>query len=52
MQAEGPFLLGGHSYGGAVAVEIALLLEAWGHTVGLVLVGGRTVLPRAERCTG
>lgn len=38
VQPEGPYLLGGHSYGGAVAVEIALLLEAWGHDVGLVVV--------------
>jgi len=36
---NGPYILGGHSYGGAVAVEIALLLESWGHEVGLVLVG-------------
>jgi len=35
---NGPYILGGHSYGGAVAVEIALMLEAWGHEVGLVLV--------------
>jgi len=35
---NGPYVLGGHSYGGAVAVEIALLLESWGHEVGLVLV--------------
>lgn len=38
VQSEGPFLVGGHSYGGAVAVEIALVLEAMGHEVGLVLV--------------
>lgn len=37
-QPEGPYLIGGHSYGGAVAVEIALLLESWGHHVGLVIV--------------
>lgn len=37
---SGPYILGGHSYGGAVAVEIALILESWGHEVGLLLVGG------------
>ena len=35
---EGPYLVGGHSYGGAVAVEIAMVLESWGKEVGLVLV--------------
>lgn len=38
MQPEGPYLLGGHSYGGAVAVEIALVLESWGRHVALLLV--------------
>lgn len=38
IQPEGPYLLGGHSYGGAVAVEIAMVLESWGKEVGLVLV--------------
>jgi 3-oxoacyl-(acyl-carrier-protein) synthase/acyl carrier protein len=40
VQPEGPYLLGGHSYGGAVAMEIAMVLEEWGHEVGLVLVSG------------
>jgi pimeloyl-ACP methyl ester carboxylesterase len=40
VQPEGPYLLGGHSYGGSVAMEIALVLEGWGHDVGLVLVRG------------
>jgi thioesterase domain-containing protein len=39
----GPYLVGGHSYGGAVAVEIALILESWGHDVGLVIVSGQGV---------
>ena len=39
VQPEGPYLLGGHSYGGAVAMEVALVLESWGCHVGLVLVG-------------
>lgn len=41
VQPEGPYLVGGHSYGGAVAMEIAMVLEGWGHTVGLVLVSRR-----------
>ena len=31
-------LLGGHSYGGAVALEIAMVLESWGHDIGVVVV--------------
>ena len=38
IQSEGPYLLGGHSYGGAVVMEIAAVLESWGHDVGFVLV--------------
>jgi thioesterase domain-containing protein len=38
VQPDGPYLLGGHSYGGTVAMEIAAVLESWGHDVGLVLV--------------
>ncbi len=38
VQPAGPYLIGGHSYGGAVAMEIAMVLESWGHDVGLVLV--------------
>lgn len=38
VQPDGPYLLGGHSYGGTVAMEIAVVLESWGHDVGLVLV--------------
>ncbi len=38
VQPEGPYLVGGHSYGGAVAMEIAMVLESWGHQVGMVLV--------------
>ncbi len=36
--SQGPYLLGGHSYGGTVAMEVALVLESWGHEVGLVMV--------------
>jgi len=45
VQPEGPYLVGGHSYGGVVAMEIAMVLESWGHTVGLVLVSARCQLP-------
>ena len=38
VQPEGPYLLGGHSYGGAVAMEVAMVLESWGHDIGAVLV--------------
>ena len=38
IQPDGPYLIGGHSYGGAVAVEIAMVLESWGKEVGLVMV--------------
>jgi thioesterase domain-containing protein len=40
-----PYLIGGHSYGGAVAVEIAMLLEEWGCRVGLVLVRLQAMMP-------
>lgn len=52
VQPEGPFLLGGHSYGGTVAVEVALVLESWGHEVGLVMVSRvftKQVLTRFDR---
>jgi len=35
-QPEGPYLLGGHSFGGAVAFEMAQLLTAQGQPVGLL----------------
>lgn len=38
VQPEGPYLLGGYSYGGTVAVEVAMVLEAWGHIVEAVIV--------------
>ena len=38
VQPKGPYLLGGHSYGGAVAMEVAMVLESWGHDIGAVLV--------------
>ena len=38
VQPEGPYLLGGHSYGGAVAMEVAMVLESWGNEIGAVLV--------------
>lgn len=47
VQPEGPYLVGGHSYGGAVAMEVAMVLESWGHTVGLVLVRAGEARPLA-----
>eukprot|EP00963_Diacronema_lutheri_P009971 scaffold941_cov454-Pavlova_lutheri.AAC.1 len=38
VQPEGPYLVGGHSYGGVVAVQIAIQLQEWGHEVGLVVL--------------
>ena len=38
MQPDGRTCWAGHSYGGAVAVEIALVLESWGRHVALVMV--------------
>ena len=43
VQPQGPYLLGGHSYGGAVAMEVAMVLESWGHEVGAVLVRTQTL---------
>jgi hypothetical protein len=36
IQDAGPFLLGGHSLGGILAVETAVMLEQMGHYVGQV----------------
>lgn len=38
VQQQGPYLLGGHSYGGAVALEVAMVLESLGHEIGVVVV--------------
>ena len=52
VQPEGPYLLGGHSYGGCVATEIAMVLESWGKEVGLVLVSDPARRrPAAKACT-
>lgn len=48
VQPEGPYLVGGHSYGGAVAVEIAMVLESWGKEVGLILVSNYSTLLSAN----
>jgi amino acid adenylation domain-containing protein len=42
---QGPYLLAGHSFGGAVAFEMARLLEARGRAVRLLLLDS-TVYPR------
>ena len=38
VQPDGPYLLGGHSFGGTLVVEIAMLLESWGKEVDYVFV--------------
>jgi hypothetical protein len=38
VQPDGPYLLGGHSFGGTLVVEIAMLLESWGKEVEYVFV--------------
>ncbi|MBW4650218.1 MAG: amino acid adenylation domain-containing protein [Kastovskya adunca ATA6-11-RM4] len=38
LQPEGPYLLGGHSYGGQVAFEMAIQLEKLGHKVALLAI--------------
>ena len=38
VQAEGPYYLGGYSFGGMVALEMAQRLRAEGHVVGLVVL--------------
>ncbi len=48
-QPQGPYLLAGHSFGGAVAFEMARILEAKGHEVRLVLVDSILHLPDAQR---
>ena len=54
VQAQGPYLLGGFSFGGVVAFEIAQRLKAQGQTVSLLVMldspfpgGRRRPLPRA-----
>ena len=48
-QPHGPYLLAGHSFGGAVAFEMARALEARGHDVRLVLIDSILHLPDAQR---
>jgi thioesterase domain-containing protein len=36
VQSEGPYYIGGYSFGGMVALEMAFQLRAQGHAVGLV----------------
>ncbi|MFB2917125.1 MULTISPECIES: alpha/beta fold hydrolase, partial [Aerosakkonema] len=38
VQSQGPYLLGGHSFGGVVAFEIAQQLQKQGHEVALVAI--------------
>ncbi|MBX3714004.1 MAG: amino acid adenylation domain-containing protein, partial [Lysobacter sp.] len=44
---EGPIVLGGHSFGGSVAFEMARALEAAGHRVQLLLIDNLLVLPKS-----
>ena len=47
---RGPYLLGGHSFGGLVAFEMASRLEAVGETVALLaILDTPAPLPRAQR---
>jgi amino acid adenylation domain-containing protein len=48
-QPHGPYLLAGHSFGGAVAFEMARVLEGKGHEVKLVLIDSILHLPDAQR---
>ncbi|MEQ1514822.1 MAG: amino acid adenylation domain-containing protein, partial [Lysobacteraceae bacterium] len=43
---EGPIVLGGHSFGGSVAFELARALEAAGHRVQLMLIDNVLALPK------
>jgi hypothetical protein len=54
VQPDGPYLIGGHSYGGTVAMEVAAVLESWGHDVGLVLVrsGPKNIYSASVRLVG
>ncbi|MEM8531146.1 MAG: amino acid adenylation domain-containing protein [Chloroflexota bacterium] len=38
VQPEGPYLIGGHSFGGLVAFEMANQLQAQGHEIGLLAI--------------
>ena len=38
IQPHGPYIIGGHSYGGIVSIEVAMVLESWGHEVECVVV--------------
>jgi amino acid adenylation domain-containing protein len=46
---DGPIVLGGHSFGGSVAFEMARALEAAGHRVQLLLIDNLLVLPKQLR---
>ncbi|HSX59291.1 MAG TPA: amino acid adenylation domain-containing protein [Tahibacter sp.] len=48
-QPHGPYVLAGHSFGGAVAFEMARALEARGEDVQLILLDSVLYLPDAQR---
>ncbi len=50
IQPEGPYLLGGHSYGGFAAMELAMQMERRGMDVRLVIVCVSLVYPWLGCC--
>jgi thioesterase domain-containing protein/acyl carrier protein len=48
-QPQGPYLLAGHSYGGAIAFEVARALEMRGHEVRLALIDSIVYLRDVQR---
>jgi thioesterase domain-containing protein/acyl carrier protein len=48
-QPEGPYLLAGHSFGGAVAFEMALKLQAQGERAKLLLIDSMLYLDERQR---
>jgi thioesterase domain-containing protein/acyl carrier protein len=48
-QGEGPYYLGGYSFGGSVALEMAQQLRAAGHTVALLAILDHTPPPTRYR---
>lgn len=55
VQPDGPYLLGGYSFGGSVIMETAMLLEQWGHDVAAVFLfdaaHGDAYAPADPDCT-
>nr|AXN93592.1 PuwA [Anabaena minutissima UTEX B 1613] len=49
VQPQGPYLLGGHSFGGLVAFEMAQQLQQQGHEIGLLAILDTVAPVRSER---